>query len=226
MTTNLKLSVLVATVATIVVAVLLVATRPSGPSGQVAEPAPSAPVPAEVLVRPDSHKLSTAPDGAVTVVEFLDLECEACRAAFPVVEQLRQEYAGRVTFVMRYFPIPSHRNSDLAARSVEAAGQQGKLEEMYRKMYETQAQWGDQQVDHRATFVGFARELGLDVATFEAALDAPTTAERVQADFREGINIGVEGTPTFFVNGRHLSAMPTYETLRAAIERELATSPR
>ncbi|WP_093266461.1 DsbA family protein [Saccharopolyspora shandongensis] len=225
MTANMKLTAVVVAASAVVVTMLLIVMRPSNPSGQVAEQASSTPVPAEILVRPNSHKLTAGPGDRVTVVEFLDLECEACRAAYPAVETLRQEYSGRVTFVMRYFPIPSHRNADLAARSVEAAGRQGKLEAMYRKMYETQAQWGDQQVDHRPTFVGFARELGLDVAAFEAELDSPATAERVQADFQDGLSIGVQGTPTFYVNGIQLPRMPTYEALRTAIELELA-APR
>lgn len=226
MTTNMKLTVAVAAAATVVIAALLIATRPVDPP-QAAESASSASVPAELLVRPDSHKLSTAADGKVTVVEFLDFECEACRAAFPAVERLREEYDGRVTFVMRYFPIPSHRNAELAARAVEAAGQQGQLERMYRKMYETQPQWGDQQVDHRETFLGFARELNLDMRAFEAALDAQSVSERVKADFRDGIGIGVQGTPTIFVNGGQVDGMvPTYETLKSAIERELARPPQ
>ncbi|MGW0520122.1 DsbA family protein [Crossiella sp. NPDC003009] len=114
-------------------------------------------------------------------MEFLDLECEACRAAFPGVERLRAEYDGKVTFVMRYFPIPSHRNAELAARAVEAAGTQGKLEPMYKLMYETQPEWGDQQTDHRATFLGFARRLGLDLPAFERDLDDPATQARVLA---------------------------------------------
>lgn len=226
MTTNMKLTVAVAAAATVVIAALLIATRPVDPP-QAAEPSSSPSVPAELLVRPDSHKLSTAADGKVTVVEFLDFECEACRAAFPAVERLREEYDGRVTFVMRYFPIPSHRNAELAARAVEAAGQQGQLERMYRKMYETQSQWGDQQVDHRQTFLGFARELNLDMRAFEAAIDDPSVAERVKADFRDGIGIGVQGTPTIFVNGGQVDGMvPTYETLKDSIERELARSPQ
>ena len=188
------------------------------PASNAGVPDP-APIPAELLVRPDSHRLSAAPDGKVTVVEFLDLECEACRAVFPAVEKLRQEYDGRATFVLRYFPIPSHRDAELAARAVEAAGQQGKPEAMYRVMYEMQPQWGDQQVDHRETFLGFARQLGLDVTAFTTALDDP--AARVEADFRDGLAAGVQGMPTLFINGRQLQTSPTYEGLRAAIEAEL-----
>lgn len=140
------------------------------------EDAPETATATAQVVRPDSHRLSSATDDKVTVVEFLDFECEACGAAFEGVERVRAEYGDRVTFVLRYFPIPSHRNAEAAARAVEAAARQGRLEPMYRKMFETQTQWGDQSVSHVETFRGFARELGLDMPAFEAAWIDPSTA--------------------------------------------------
>jgi protein-disulfide isomerase len=225
MTPNTKVTVTVLAVVVAVAAVIAVVIgvnqtdAPAAQGGSSKDAPPAAP--AEVLVRPDSHRLSTAADGKVTVVEFLDLECEACRAAFPGVERLRADYAGKVTFVMRYFPIPSHRNAELAARAVEAAGQQGKLEPMYQLMYETQPQWGDQQVDHRQTFLGFARQLGLDMPAFEKALDDQATIDRVLADRTDGTNLGVRGTPTFSINGVQFTGRPTYEGLKTAIDAEL-----
>jgi protein-disulfide isomerase len=216
---NLKISLAIVATVAVIVAVLVMVARPRETPAAAGE-VPAAP--SSVLVRPDSHRLSTALDGKVTVVEFLDLECEVCGAAFPGVERLRAEYGDRVTFVMRYFPIPSHRNAELAARAVEAAGQQGKLEPMYRTMYENQPRWGDQQVSHRDTFLGFARQLGLDMAKFEAALDAPATTERVLKDRADGAALGVKGTPTFFVNGVQFEEAPTYEALKAALDAELA----
>lgn len=176
------------------------------------------------MVRADSHRLTDVPNSKVTVVEFLDLECEACRAAFPGVERLRTEYGDRVTFVLRYFPIPSHQNAELAARAVEAAGRQGQLEPMYQMMYETQPEWGEQTVSQRDMFVEFATRLGLDVSRFERDLDDPATAERVLADRADGMELGVEGTPTFFINGSMFAGAPTYDALKAAIERELNVS--
>jgi protein-disulfide isomerase len=173
------------------------------------------------VVRADSHRLTDVPDSAVTVVEFLDLECEACRAAYPGVERLRAEYGDRVTFVLRYFPIPSHQNAELAARAVEAAGRQGQLEPMYQMMYETQPEWGEQTVSQRDMFVEFATRLGLDVPRFERDVDDPATAERVLADRADGMELGVQGTPTFFINDSKFEGAPTYEALKAAIEREL-----
>jgi protein-disulfide isomerase len=105
---------------------------------------------------------------------------------------------------------------------VEAAAQQGKLEEMYRTMYEQQHVWGGQQVPQRETFLGFAQALGLDMPAFEAALDDPATAARVRKDRDDGVALGVQGTPTFFVNGVMFQQQPTYDGLKAAIDRELA----
>lgn len=226
MTKNARISLIIIAVVVVVVGGLILTSRLTGPStpqqagsGNVIGPVP-APA-ADVLVRPDSHKLTDAPDAKVTVVEFLDLECEACRAAYPGVEKLREEYGDRVTFVLRYFPIPSHLNAELAATVVEAAGRQGKLEAMYRRMYETQAEWGDQRVSHRETFFGFARDLGLDMAKFEADVNDPSTVERVLKDRKDGVTVGVQGTPTFFVNGNKFQGPPSYSALKTAIDREL-----
>ncbi|PWK65103.1 protein-disulfide isomerase [Streptomyces sp. CG 926] len=221
MTKNVKISLVLGVVVLAVISGLLVfgasSKKDEAPVGAGGEAAARA----SKLVRPDSHRLSTAEDGKVTVVEFLDLECESCRAAFPDVEKLREEYKGRVTFVMRYFPIPSHRNAELAAAAVEAAGKQDKLEAMYRKMYETQESWGDQQVSHEKTFRGFAEELGLDMARFEKDWKDPATAERVNKDREDGIALGVQGTPTFFINGQR-PQIRSFEHFKAAIDAELA----
>ncbi|SDG68512.1 Protein-disulfide isomerase [Lentzea fradiae] len=161
-------------------------------------------------------------DGKVTVVEYLDLECPSCRAAFPGVERLKTEYGDRVVFDIRHFPIPSHRNAELAAVAVEAAGAQGKRDEMFRLLFETQPEWGGQQTSQRAVFLTFADELGLDRAAFEKALDDPALRERVLAQRSEGSAAGVQSTPTFFVGGTKFSGAPTYDALKSAIEKALS----
>lgn len=218
MTKNLKVSLVLGVTVLAVIGALLAFNRSSDSGGDAGNAKPAS---SSVLVRPDSHRLSTAKDGKVTLVEFLDLECEACGAAFPFVEQLRAKYEGRVTFVIRYFPIPSHRNAQLAAQAVEAAAAQGKLEAMYKKMYENQKSWGDQQVSHEKTFRGFARQLGLDMPRFEKDWKSKATVARVDKDRKDGIALGVQGTPTFFLNGKQLQ--PTSEAqFTDAIEAELA----
>lgn len=172
------------------------------------------------LVRDNSHRLSKAPKGAVTFVEFLDFECEACAAAFPAIEQLRATYGDRVTFVVRYFPLDGHFNAKRAARAVEAAAQQGQFEAMYRKMYETQTEWGEQQVGQDALFRQFAQDLGLDLAAWDAAYNADPTMARIQTDIDDGAALGVTGTPTFFLDGQRLE--PTsYDDLTTAVEKAL-----
>ena len=94
------------------------------------KPAPAAPQPAAnaQLVREDSHRLTSPAVEKAQLVEFLDFECESCRAAHPLVEELKKEYGDRITFVNRYFPLPGHRNSGTAALAVEASAQQGKYQ--------------------------------------------------------------------------------------------------
>ena len=173
-------------------------------------------------VRESSHRLSEPKKSELTVVEFLDFECEGCGAYYPVVEQLREEYGDRVTFVARYFPMPGHRNGELAARTAEAAARQGKFEEMYNKLFTTQKEWGEAQESKESVFRGFAKELGLDMARFDADLADPKVASRIQADQRDGLGLGVQGTPTFFFDGERITNPSSYEAFKALIDDKLA----
>ena len=176
---------------------------------------------ADVTVREDSHRLSDVPDGKVTFVEFLDFECEACGAAFPAVEQLRAAYGDRVSFVVRYFPLDGHFNAERAARAVEAAAQQGQFEAMYKKMYETQAEWGEQKVPMDDRFRSYAQDLGLDMAKWDTDYASDATKARIQADIDDGKAMGVTSTPTFFVNGQRLEPQ-SYDDLTTALDQALA----
>ncbi|TNB75702.1 disulfide bond formation protein DsbA [Arthrobacter sp. BB-1] len=169
------------------------------------EPAAVQPVADAQVVRDDSHRLTAPATEKAQLVEFLDFECEACGAAAPLVEELKKEYGDRITFVNRYFPLPSHKNSGQAALAVEAAAQQGKYEQMAAKMFETQPQWGEKQDFQNALFRTFAEELGLDVVKYDAAVAAEETKERIRKDIADGKALGVSGTPTFFLNGEKLT---------------------
>ncbi|MEU6646036.1 thioredoxin domain-containing protein [Saccharomonospora sp. NPDC046836] len=218
MTRNLKVTIVLVAVATVAVAVLLVVSKPDSAPPTEAGPRNEL---GEVLVRPDSHRLSTAPDGKVTLVEFLDFECEACGAAYPAVEQLRKEYAGRITYVVRYFPVPSHPNAELAARAAQAAAEQDSFEGMYMALFEGQAEWGHRESPQHEVFLRYARELGLDVERFRADLDSDAVAERVRREQADGMAAGVQGTPTFFLNGEQISP-GSLGDLRSAVESALA----
>ncbi|MEU8928999.1 thioredoxin domain-containing protein [Streptomyces sp. NPDC048409] len=175
-----------------------------------------------VPVRASSHRLTDPERSELTIVEFLDFECEACGAYHPVVEKLRVEYGDRVTFVARYFPMPGHRNGELAARTAEAAARQGKFEEMYRKLFATQKEWGESRDGKRQVFRDYARRLGLDMAAFDADLADPDVAARIRVDQRDGVALGVRGTPTFFVDGEPIAAPDSYEAFEALVDDRLA----
>lgn len=181
----------------------------------------TAPDPASVpVVGADSHVLDDGGDGAVTVVEFLDFECEACGAYYPVVEDLRATYEGRITYVVRYFPLPGHRNSLTSALAAEAAARQGKFDEMYQRLFETQGEWGEAQESRADVFRGYAADLGLDLDTYDDDIADPAVEQRVRADFDAGRALGVGSTPTFFVDGSPL-VIERWGDLEAAIEARL-----
>ncbi|WP_018348266.1 DsbA family protein [Longispora albida] len=210
MSTNLKLTIGVVVVAVAMVAAVILTTRGSGQAGP------------EALVRPESHRLSTAADGKVTVVEFLDFECEACGAAYPGVEKLRKEYNGKITYVVRLFPLPGHRNGEPAARAAQAAANQGKFEAMYTKLFDNQKTWGEQRVDQSPVFQKYAAEIGLDMSRFQADFASQAVIDRVAAEVKDGMALDLTGTPTFFVNGKKHDGDYTYESLKKAVDAELA----
>ncbi|KAM9861700.1 thioredoxin domain-containing protein [Leucobacter sp. BZR 635] len=211
------------TIPTVLIAVLIVilvyaANKGGGaPDGT----APDSASPAVPLVEENSHRLDDVGENAPTLVEFLDFECEACGAVFPVMEEIREQYAGQVNFVVRYFPIPGHLNSMNAAVAVEAAAQQGKFEEMYQRMYETLPEWGEKQDSEAPRFRGYAEDLGLDMAAFDAAVADPKTQERVEFDFDAGRELGVQGTPTFFLEGE-LFAPEYVDDITEALDEAIA----
>lgn len=184
----------------------------------------------ENLVRPDSATLGPT-DAKVTVVEFLDPECESCAAVAPQVKALlkEKEYDGRVRFVVRYMPL--HRNAKIAAQYIEAAGEQGKYWEMMEKMFAMQGEWGEKHgpAGHDATPTGpvsvlfekYGQEIGLNVSQLNSAAGQRKYAEKAERDLRDGQALGVRGTPTFFVNGRRLARLSLTE-LRSLINEELS----
>lgn len=167
------------------------------------------------LIKDDSPSMGPK-DAKVTIVEFLDPECEACRAAHPLVKQTMKENEGKVRLIVRYFPL--HGNSVLAARATEIAGEQGKYWEMQDKLFENQDNWGEKPGPQTELFTQYAKELGLNVETFSEALKGSKYADKVQRDNADGKALGVNGTPSFFVNGKRLQNI---STLSSVVKAEL-----
>lgn len=217
MKTSTKINLIAIAAVLVVIGIIAAITvfRPFSPTRE--EVAVATPV-----LAPNTHRLDIADDGKVTLVEFLDFECEVCGAVYPHIEDLREEYAGRVTFATRYFPIPSHRNSENAAVAVEAAARQHRFEDMYDQMFQTQATWGESQDSKAALFRDFAQEIGLDMDQYDADVADPSTLERVRFDFEAGVSLGVQGTPTIFVNDELLK-LEHIDDIKAALDAALAS---
>lgn len=170
-----------------------------------------------LLVRADSP--SRGPENAkVTLVEFVDPECESCRAAHPQIEELLKEYEGRMRFVVRYFT--GHNNSALAVAATEAAGEQGKYWEMQSLLFANQLQWGEQRTPQTERFISYAQTLGLDIERFKASLQNPAYVAKANRDTQDARTLGVRGTPTFFVNGQMVFGM-NKASLKALIDKGL-----
>lgn len=170
----------------------------------------------ERIVREDSRTIGT---GEVQVVEFGDYQCPGCASAHPTVEKLKEEFEGKITFTFRNFPLPGHANGRAAAEAAEAAGNQGKFWEMHDKLFETQTQWGPLP-DPTSLFSQYAEELKLDKEKFIDDVTSEANKDRITTDQSDGYAVGVNATPTFFINGQRQSSFE-YEPLKKAIEAEL-----
>jgi protein-disulfide isomerase len=140
---------------------------------------------------------SAGPDDApVTLVEYGDYECPYCGMAHPVVKRAQRELKNQLRFVFRNFPLAeAHPHARVAAQAAEAAAAQGKFWEMHDMIFE------HQDALEVEDLVSYATALGLDTKRFALDVADGTYAKRVRDDFRSGVKSGVNGTPTFFING-------------------------
>ncbi len=183
--------------------------------------APSQPVDSASLVREGSHMTGTK-DAKVTVVEFGDYQCPYCASINPAVAQLIKNYRGNsnVNVVFRNFPLSQHINSQVAAEAAEAAGAQGKFWDMHDKIYEKQADWENSN-SALDIFVGYANELGLDVTKFRQDVGSNKFAEIIKADLDDGVKLGVDATPTFFINGQKQAFIANFDELDTKVSAAL-----
>jgi len=171
--------------------------------------------------RDDSHAISDPANPEVTIVEFLDFQCPACAVATGAIAELKAEYGDRVEIVVRNFPLTDiHPNALNAALAFEAAAAQGATVEMYEVLFATQQEWGRSSASQAALFRGFADDLGLDMAEFDRAIADPATLERVARDRDDAVGLGLQGTPSFFIDGEP-AALASFDDLRNLVEQKL-----
>ena len=165
-----------------------------------------------------SRDHARGPAGApVTLLEYGDYECPYCRVAHGVVKRLRADLDGRVRFVFRHFPLTQvHPQAMMAASAAEAADRQGKFWAMHDILYERQ------QLLEPDAIAEWAAELNLDLRRFADDMGRAQISQRILEDRRSGIRAGVNGTPTFFIQGVRYAGPPDYGALLGAIEGVLA----
>jgi len=156
-----------------------------------------------------------AANAKVAVVEYADFECPYCQQIQPALERLEKEYGDRISFHYKDTPLPMHTHAQKAAEAAHCADAQGKYWEYHDTLYKTKALDVDQLKEH-------ARSLKLDAAKFDACLDSNSQAALVKAQLDEGLGLKIEGTPSFFINGRFYAGNLSFDELKQVVEEELA----
>jgi protein-disulfide isomerase len=188
---------------------------------------PSSPFPGPDMSSPEDTPTLTPPvtardhaegnaDAPVTLVEYGDYECPHCGRAYPIVKAVQRRLGDELRFVFRNFPLRNiHPHAEHAAEAAEAAATQGRFWEMHDAIFENQAALGDHDLAR------YAEAIGLERSRFERELKGGTYKPRVQEDFMSGIRSGVNGTPTFFIDGRRYEGPWDERSLTAALQANL-----
>jgi NhaA family Na+:H+ antiporter len=172
------------------------------------------------LVGEDDH-IRGPEDAVVTFVEYGDYECPHCRQAHSIVNELQDMLGDQFRYVFRNFPITTiHPNAQMAAEAAEAAGAQGKFWEMHTALFQAEGPLAKEKI------LQFATELELDMERFQRELDEQVYTKNVREDFLDGAKSGVNGTPTFFINGIRYDGPWDIESLKEEIEKPLGVQVR
>lgn len=205
-----------AAVAATLLGLFVLAANLYKPANVAPEPNPAAPAStlrSTFLVRPHSPTLGPQ-EAPVTIVEFLDPECESCRVLYPMVKQLLAEFDGRARLVIRYMPL--HGNAVYASTLLEAAREQDKYWDYLEIMMARQPEWASHAAPRPELLLTYAPMVGIDVERLKADAENPQIRIRILQDQTDGQSLGVTGTPTFFINGGELMRL-SYGDLRNAI---------
>ncbi|MBI2012365.1 DsbA family protein [Candidatus Curtissbacteria bacterium] len=158
------------------------------------------------------------PNAPVKIVEFADFQCPACATAHPIIKKVVEENAEKSYFVFRHYPLSIHKNAKLAAQACEAAGEQGKFWEMHDLLFENQNQWS-QASGAKEMFENYAGQLNLDLVKFKSDFDEGIGL--IEQDFADGNRVGVDSTPTFFINGVKYPGVISEAQLNDLIDKEI-----
>ncbi|OGD92965.1 hypothetical protein A2697_05470 [Candidatus Curtissbacteria bacterium RIFCSPHIGHO2_01_FULL_41_44] len=167
-----------------------------------------------ILLANSKHAIGN-PETAIKIVEFADFQCPACGQAHPIIKKVLESNKDRAYFVFRHFPLPSHKNSKSAAQAAEAAGEQDKFWEMHDLIFENQKEWSESG-KAQEIFESYAQKLGLDLGKFKEDFDK--VKNPIEQDYADGNRVGVDSTPTFFINGQKYPGVVSFEQFQKLID--------
>lgn len=173
---------------------------------------------------PIVHRVG-AQNATVSLVEYSDFQCPACRAYYPVIEQIIEKYKDKISFEYRQYPLTAvHRNAFAAARASEAAGKQDKFWEMYDLLFANQTSWAESSTA-RSTFESYAKQLGLDLARYKTDFASSETNSAINASIKEFNSRGLpKSTPTFLLNDKKITVGNSVEAFSKLIDKQLELS--
>lgn len=170
----------------------------------------------------EEDNIKGSSDAKVTIVEYSDFQCPACKSYEPIINEVIDSYQDKIKFVYRHFPLKSiHPNAESAAIAAESAKIQDKFWEMKEILFDKQSEWVNEN-DPKDLFIKYAEEIDLDKEKFEQDLENKTVISKVNSDYNSGIAIGLNSTPTFIVNGKIIDNPQSVDEFKALIDKELA----
>jgi protein-disulfide isomerase len=173
---------------------------------------PAKPIEKSQLIRSDSIQRG-AKNAQTYLVEFSDFQCPACGAFRPAVDSIMNKYSDKISFTYRNFPLPQHQFANQTAQAFEAANEQGKAWEMYTYLFDHQVSLSD------LTIYEAAKQLGLDEEKFRKAITSNSYKEKIARDIKDGEVLGINSTPTFYLNGQKLDLSAPDDLIKAVEEK-------
>lgn len=204
-------------------------TRPQTPAASNANKAANSAAKKNTTIPPDAPKgaqpptQAGSPAAAVVLEEFADFQCGSCASVNPTMNEVKSIYGSRINFIFRHFPLSVHDKAYDAAVAAEAAGMQGKFWDMQNQLFTNQAVWSRSDT-YKQAFKEYAQRIGLDVEKWENDMLGIAAKSRVDEDLKRGRAIGVDGTPSLYINGTLVpfNEMRNIQSMRALIDAELA----
>jgi len=152
----------------------------------------------------------------ITVIEWADFQCPFCVRVNPTLEKISEEYGDKVRFGFKHLPLSMHSKARAAHQAAEAAHRQGKSWEMHDRIFANPKDLSEE------TYLRYANEIGLDIEKYKSDFSSSSVRKKIDADLAKARELGVSGTPSFFINGRFLSGAQPYGSFARVIDEELA----